>query len=142
MQKGCKMCGTQFEATNNRAAYCSKCIKERRRVQDKRYKQEARTGSIVGHKCVDCTTIVTGTDKKCDSCRIKSMKRKGHNCMTCSTVIFGTLKYCDKCREGRKVSARDRRNKERRSGNKPVKTETNKKYLTRGKLHFEGLGTL
>ena len=205
MQKGCIKCGTQFEATNNRAAYCSICIKERKRMQDKQYRREARAkakpnklchcgaiyvpkkaqkqcdkcieiskikktkpcdqcktpiktnrllcdsckASNAGHKCVTCTNNIIGYDQKCKVCKLKALEEKGHSCRTCNNTIFGMIKYCETCRVGRKFDAMEKQKEARRKvaatrkgSGKSNGTVENKKYLTRGKLHFEGLGTL
>jgi len=205
MQKGCIKCGTQFEATNNRASYCSICIKDRKRERDRKYKKEAiaktsnnklcHCGDIYrpkraqkqcdkcvevskakntkpcnkckvpikpnklfcdsckasagGHKCVTCTTILVGYAQKCKVCKSREIEEKSHRCKTCSNVIFGMLKYCEPCRIGRKFDAMKKQSEARRMLAKDKKTSSisevkvdNKTYLTRGKLHFEGLGTL
>ena len=150
----CDTCGLEFKPTNNRNKFCKPCVAERKKANDRRYKQEIQELNRKNYLC-GCGTIFSPTrnQKRCNTCVEKA--KEGKKCKTCDNILpRKTLTYCKDCKEVNKVKAYKKQSGERREHALLVKhglsTEVHRKeietlpskFTTRGKIHYDGLGIL
>jgi len=157
--KRCDTCGTTFNPTNNRNKFCKPCVAERKKANDRRYKQEAQLLNRKNYLC-GCGTIFSPdrNQKRCDACVAKAKltvglkKCESKDCT--NKVKRNTLRFCPKCRVAKRVAATKKQTGERREHALIIKhglstevprkeTETlPSKFTTRGKIRYAGYRSL
>ena len=156
--KRCDTCGTAFNPTNNRNKFCKPCVAERKKANDRRYKQEAQELNRKNYEC-GCGTIFSpvGNQKRCNACVAKAkLLTVSKKCETkgCSNKVQrNTLRFCPKCKVAKRVAATKKQSGSRKEYalakkhgliSKPTKPGETvpSKFTTRGKIRYEGYRSL
>ena len=145
--KRCDTCGVAFNPTNNRNKFCKPCVAERKKANDRRYKQEAQELNRKNYLC-SCGTIFSPdrNQKRCNACVARAKK-----CKICDNILpRKTLTYCKECKETNKVKAYKKQSGERKEralllkhglateAPTPEEDKLPSKFTTRGKIRYQG----
>jgi len=129
----CDRCGAGFMKIRN-ARYCAPCKK----ILDTRF-------------CNECFTAeAMKGEQYCRPCKIGRRDGADDTCLTCDNKVIGLRKYCDGCRKINSQKAQKRQSRARKQAAMVLKLKPSKdgggvinpKFLTRGKIKYEGLGKL
>jgi len=153
--RNCKLCEQPIYDLNRKKFCSDKCMLENRANLNKEYWDKR---SLEPKTCRRCHETVCEPKMRyhCKSCKeIIAMPTEHAKCRTCDNKVTRKgCTYCTHCREERKVSAVKRQSCTRKEYNLAKKhglvegkakkhgDAIESKFLTRGKLHFEGLGVL
>jgi len=158
--KRCDTCGTAFNPTNNRNKFCKPCVAERKKANDRRYKQEAQELNRKNYLC-GCGTIFSPdrNQKRCNACvaadKLLTASKTCESGGCTNKVQRRTLRFCPKCRVAKRVAATKRQTGERKAhalavkhglvpnpSGKQVGDSVDPKFTTRGRIRYEGYRTL